>query len=532
MVLSVYAKLREQYLDRLRNDLYQLTSEYTGVGARRVVAIKKEAITNSGLLQTSTGKRPKSVRTRRRLVQYDSFLLSALRSCVHGFFRRNETPTVTKIREALIEALNDDEVAVEPSPSTVYRLLHDIGFELQKRSRNSLLIEKDDILVWRAKYLRSILKFRAEGKAIYYLDETWVNAGHTVNKTWVDTTVRSARDAGNRGLSTGLKNPSGKGNRLIVTHFGGDQGFVEGCLDIFHGVKSGDYHDEMDGNRLEHWFDLFLTKVEPGSVIVMDNASYHSRRVECVPSKSSTKSFIQEWLSSKGIDWDKDMLKVELISLVSQVRHKFLSYRVDTRAETVGCTVLRLSPYHCELNPIELIWGQVKNEVARSNSSFKLKDVKVLLEQAIKNVTKDNGPLLYSMLRRWKSSSGRMTACRTERLHQSSSKSMPEMTATTPMKMKAAMKLSLDQASHTFQVWSHLICKQCGKVFLPLCSPGTAGGPREAFSAYEAACLCGLTPEIWYATLPLRKRLQQHDEAASESHLKPSLKARRPVCVG
>ncbi|XP_042146286.1 uncharacterized protein LOC121835838 [Ixodes scapularis] len=121
----------------------------------------------------------------------------------------------------------------------------------------------------------------------------------------------------------------------------------------------------------------------------MDNASYHSRRVECVPTKSSTKSVIQEWLSSKGIDWDKDMLKVELISLVSQVRHKFLSYRVDTRAEN-GCTVLRLPPYHCELNPIELIWGQVKNEVARSNSSFKLKDVKVLLEQAIKNVTKDN----------------------------------------------------------------------------------------------------------------------------------------------
>ncbi|KAG0444481.1 hypothetical protein HPB47_013746, partial [Ixodes persulcatus] len=78
MVLSVYAKLREQYPDRLRNDLYQLTSEYTGVGARTVVAIKKEAITNSGLLRTPTGKRPKSVGTRRRLVQYDSFVLSAL----------------------------------------------------------------------------------------------------------------------------------------------------------------------------------------------------------------------------------------------------------------------------------------------------------------------------------------------------------------------------------------------------------------------------------------------------------------------
>ncbi|XP_042147469.1 uncharacterized protein LOC120845180 [Ixodes scapularis] len=170
---------------------------------------------------------------------------------------------------------------------------------------------KDDILVWRVKYLRSILKFRAESKVIYYLDETWVDAGHTVNKIWVHTMVRSARYAGNRGLSTGLKNPSGEGSRLIVTHVGGDEGFVEGCLDIFHRVKSGDYYDEMDANRCECCFDLFLPKVEPGSIIVMDNASYYSRRVECVPTKSSTKSVIQEWLSSKGIDWDKNMLKVE-----------------------------------------------------------------------------------------------------------------------------------------------------------------------------------------------------------------------------
>ncbi|KAM7315596.1 uncharacterized protein ISCGN_005379 [Ixodes scapularis] len=500
---------REQYPDMLRNDLYQLTSEYTGVRARTVVAIKKEAITNSGLLRTPTGKRPKSVGTRRRLVQYDFFVLSALRSCVHGFFRRNETPTVTKIREALIEALKDDEVAVERSPSTVYRLLHDIGFELQKRSRNSLLIEKDDILVWRAKYLRSILKFRAEGKAIYYLDETWVNAGHTVNKIWFDTTVRSARDAGNRGLSTGLKNPSGKGSRLIVTHVGGDQGFVEGCLDIFHGVKSGDYHDEMDGNRFEHWFDLFLTKVEPGSVIVMDNAS-------CVPTKSSTKSVIQEWLSSKGIDWDKDMLKVELISLVSQVRRKFLSYRVDTRAETVGCTVLRLPPYHCELNPIELIWGQVKNEVARSNSSFKLKDVKVLLEQAIKNITKDNWTAAIQHVKKME-----------KQFWENDSLSDREV---------APIIIEINAGDDSDDSYEDESCDEVvsgsGQPHIPATRRGGFGSLREAFSESKAACLCGLTPDIWYATLPLRERLQQHDEAASEAYVKPSLKARRPVCVG
>nr|CAH7743014.1 unnamed protein product [Callosobruchus chinensis] len=34
-------------------------------------------------------------------------------------------------------------------------------------------------------------------------------------------------------------------------------------------------------------------------------------------------------------------------------------------AREKGFTVLRMPPYHCELNPIELVWAQVKNEVAQ-----------------------------------------------------------------------------------------------------------------------------------------------------------------------
>lgn len=33
-------------------------------------------------------------------------------------------------------------------------------------------------------------------------------------------------------------------------------------------------------------------------------------------------------------------------------------------------TVLRLPPYHCELTAIELIWAQVKSDVARNNKTY------------------------------------------------------------------------------------------------------------------------------------------------------------------
>lgn len=49
-------------------------------------------------------------------------------------------------------------------------------------------------------------------------------------------------------------------------------------------------------------------------------------------------------------------------------------------------TVLRLPPYHCELNPIELAWSSVKNYVKMNNTSYKLPDVKKLLIEGINRV--------------------------------------------------------------------------------------------------------------------------------------------------
>ena len=49
--------------------------------------------------------------------------------------------------------------------------------------------------------------------------------------------------------------------------------------------------------------------------------------------------------------------------------------------------LLRLPVGHSELNPIELIWAKVKNEVARSNIRFTIKSVRELVEKGLTNVT-------------------------------------------------------------------------------------------------------------------------------------------------
>lgn len=134
------------------------------------------------------------------------------------------------------------------SRTLLFRLLKSMDFVYMKRGRNSGLIEKSEIILWRRIYLKDIKRYREEGRPIYYLDETWVNAGDVNSKVWVNKTVTSARVASSEGLSTGAINPTGKGKRLIVSHIGSEDGFVPGGLLCFESKKnSRDYHVEMNG---------------------------------------------------------------------------------------------------------------------------------------------------------------------------------------------------------------------------------------------------------------------------------------------
>lgn len=101
-------------------------------------------------------------------------------------------------------------------------------------------------------------------------------AGHAVKKTWVDTKITSSREAFLERPTTGLKNLVGKGRRLIISHVGSEEGFVDGGLLIFESKKkTEDYHDEMNSEHFEEWLRGILPKLKENSVLVLDNAPYH-----------------------------------------------------------------------------------------------------------------------------------------------------------------------------------------------------------------------------------------------------------------
>ncbi|KAE9529194.1 hypothetical protein AGLY_011990 [Aphis glycines] len=365
MIINLYKDLMRKEPEIRYEDLLFRLSEGSGIGIGTIKKTLRE--------YKSTGKvsSPKNKKLRSTICEkLDDFDKNAIRQKIHQFWFRKEIPTLAKI----IQAVQDDPGLPNLSRSSFQRLLKDMQFEYTKRNRNSALTEREDLVLWRRQYISQIRRYRQEGRTIYYLDETWVNTGDCSSRVWVDTAVKSHKDAFLKGLTTGARNPTGKGKRLIVVHIGSSQGFVDGGLLCFESKKNtSDYHDEMNGDTFFEWF--------------CNNAPYHSVKKESIPTTAWTKARIQQWLESKGVVITEPLVKIELLQKVKLIKNQFEKYVVDEEAKKQNKTVLRLPPYHCELNPIELAWSVVKGHVKTNNTTFKLNDVRQLLIDGIQRVT-------------------------------------------------------------------------------------------------------------------------------------------------
>lgn len=90
---------------------------------------------------------------------------------------------------------------------------------------------------------------------------------------------------------------------------------------------------------------------------------YHSVQINRAPISTSREADIISWLLLKNILHHPDMLKCELLEIVRRNKPQ-PEYEIDNYAVSLGHTVLRLPPYHYDLNLIEMICSMVKRKVA------------------------------------------------------------------------------------------------------------------------------------------------------------------------
>ena len=154
------------------------------------------------------------------------------------------------------------------------------------------------------------------------------------------------------------KEKCGKGKRLIITDAITAEGPIQSALWIFKASKTSeekkckkgskykkkfpedaekdkkqvdddvailmfelDYDDSMNAEAYESWFEKRLCPdLEPNSVIVIDNASYHSQNCPDYPLSTWKKTELSNWLKDKGVSFPPKALRAELWTLAKQHR--------------------------------------------------------------------------------------------------------------------------------------------------------------------------------------------------------------------
>jgi transposase len=101
------------------------------------------------------------------------------------------------------------------------------------------------------------------------------------------------------------------------------------------------------------------------------------------------KADIQAWLTKHNIPFDKKLLRPELLALAKANKPES-QYIIDDIAKEKGHIILRLPPYHPDLNPIELVWAQLKKIVSSRNFTNKLNDVLEITKAAFTEISVQN----------------------------------------------------------------------------------------------------------------------------------------------
>uniref|UniRef100_A0A6P7GZG8 Uncharacterized protein LOC114342564 n=1 Tax=Diabrotica virgifera virgifera TaxID=50390 RepID=A0A6P7GZG8_DIAVI len=293
-------------------------------------------------------------------------------------FAGNIIPTLNQILAEL-----KSKNIINCCKSTLRKFLLSNGFKYKTINKRHTIMESARLIKWRNEYLEKITEYRNSGRKIYYLDETWFDTNETIGKGWSNDNVKCKVNV-----------PPSRGKRICILHCGGEDGWVTDSLLLSaKDIKDSclDYHQDITGELFESWFkNNLLPNLADNSVIVLDNASYHSRQLKKIPNKYSRKDELQDFLLSQDLyfeDWyTKDQL-VEVLNTKLFVKE----YIIDNAASKNGHTTLRLPPYYCVLNPIELLWSQLKYNVRQKNVSPKCYNTVVkLIDSEFKNISEDN----------------------------------------------------------------------------------------------------------------------------------------------
>ena len=129
-----------------------------------------------------------------------------IRRIIHNVYCRKEYPTLCSVLEKIKE-----EFGFPGGRFCLWGVLKEMGYSYKKKDNKQCLYEQRSILEQRDTYLQQIRQLRQQNVNLVYTD-----IHHNNDYVWIDSDGKG-----------GWKVPSGKGEKLIVLHAGGVNGWME-----------------------------------------------------------------------------------------------------------------------------------------------------------------------------------------------------------------------------------------------------------------------------------------------------------------
>ncbi|KAJ8517255.1 hypothetical protein ON010_g18344 [Phytophthora cinnamomi] len=227
------------------------------------------------------------------------------------------------------------------------RLLRRLGYRYIKGENRHYLADSVQNVAYRTTYLQRKVANRDRNnnpiKPEVYLDESYVNVNHVRGKSWLGSDRKRYA-------------ASGKGARICM--------IATGIL-----YRQG---NELRGHFVEQSFKDWVANrgrlprtLHGPCLIYMDGAAYHKRNIMPAPTTRTKKAEIVQWLQHNGVPHNDKLYKTQLLDLVRA--HKPPPFYMAVAIATMyGHCILYTPPYLPELQPIELIWGNMKGWIGRN----------------------------------------------------------------------------------------------------------------------------------------------------------------------
>lgn len=199
-----------------------------------------------------------------------------------------------------------------------------------------MLLEDPKFTFERYFYLSKMTQIRKEKtQTVYYIDERVIDTRLTFQKPWIDN----------------IDYTSAFWKGYIILHIISEKQFVSSL-----------YCNCVNEQDFRKWiFDIVLRKLNPHSVIVMDNNKLHGTIRQKVLTKYDTKKEMLEWLKTNNIPCTSNMRKAELYQLYRKTPKNDREYDIDNILKANGHDVLRLPTTLHDLSPTTLFWDCIRS---------------------------------------------------------------------------------------------------------------------------------------------------------------------------